>query len=251
MRFEDERYVRVFTRDTTTWLMWSWQARFVFMSLLRKVDRAGVVNVGAHGLRGLSVLIGVPLEIVETGMAELLADETVKGADGAFVIPKFLAAQECSQSDKARQLAKRERDRVRIVSGGERGDSSREPTKRDETSRNVTQPSRIVTERHETSRAVTPRHALSLRTVPSVPSVPDPPKAPPPGGSALSRLGIKPDRTPIPTPIPTPDEPTTPPPLATPPPPDESPLATPPPKDIAALKAANRAKLATLGVTRG
>jgi hypothetical protein len=188
MRWEDERYVRLYTRDTTTWLMWSWQARFVFMSLLRKVDRAGMIDVGAYGLKGLSVALGVPLEIVDVGVAELLADGTIRQAGSMFVVPNFLHAQECSQSDKARQAAKRERDRAKAL--GHEGPQDDGPhggvTQCDTESRNVT-------ESHAESQPVTPSHTASLRTVPSVPSRADEDGAPAPVDSwgVLNRVRIR------------------------------------------------------------
>ena len=40
MRFEDERFVRVYTRDTIAWLAMRWESRTVLSMLFRKVDRA-------------------------------------------------------------------------------------------------------------------------------------------------------------------------------------------------------------------
>ena len=43
MDWANERYVRLYTRDTVTWKMWPWEARAIFPLLMRKVDRAGVL----------------------------------------------------------------------------------------------------------------------------------------------------------------------------------------------------------------
>ena len=53
MDWSNERYVRVYTRDTTTWKILSWEARALLQFLIRKVDRSGVVDTGRHGARGL------------------------------------------------------------------------------------------------------------------------------------------------------------------------------------------------------
>ena len=37
MRWEDERYVRVYTRDTPEWCLLSWEARALFLLLLTAV----------------------------------------------------------------------------------------------------------------------------------------------------------------------------------------------------------------------
>jgi hypothetical protein len=143
--------------------MWSWQTRFVFMSLLRKVDRAGMIDVGAYGLKGLAVALAAPIEIVEAGVAELLSDGTIKQAGSMFVIPNFLHAQECSQSDRARKRAERERDRAHAI-------DSADVTNRDDESRSVTKShaeSHAVTSGHTESQPVTPCRAVPSRTEPS------------------------------------------------------------------------------------
>lgn len=43
MNWSDERYVKLYERDTLTW---PWQAKCVFALLLRKVDRSGVLDTG-------------------------------------------------------------------------------------------------------------------------------------------------------------------------------------------------------------
>lgn len=111
MRFEDERYVRLYTRDTTTWLMLSWQARFVLMSLLRKVDRAGILDVGEDGVDGLATVIGVPRDIVDAGLPHLIRRGAIEERNGTYIMPRFLEAQECTKSDSQRKREQRERDR--------------------------------------------------------------------------------------------------------------------------------------------
>ena len=46
MRWEDENYVRLYTRDTTDWKLLSWEARALFVLLMRKLDRAGILELG-------------------------------------------------------------------------------------------------------------------------------------------------------------------------------------------------------------
>jgi len=45
MDWSNERYVRVYTRDTAEYLALCWQAKALLSLLLRKCDRAGVVVV--------------------------------------------------------------------------------------------------------------------------------------------------------------------------------------------------------------
>lgn len=162
MNFEDERYVRLYTRDTTTWKLWSWQARFVFMSLIRKVDRAGILEVGDDGVEGLAAVLEIPLDIVELGLAIITkknskGEATVEWSEGRIGIPNFIPAQECRSTDAKR--ARDYRERMKVT----KPVTEASPVVTDE-SRNVTEP----------SHGVTTRHTPSLRTVPSgtVPAVP-------------------------------------------------------------------------------
>lgn len=196
MRWEDERYVRIYTRDTPDWLAMQWQGRAVFYELTRKVDRAGLVPIGKSGVRGLAGLLHMPVDVVEVGVEELVTDGCVVRVDGGLLIRNFLEAQETPQSDRARKRAQRERDRdsKRATAGTgsdvtDRDISGQPVTDRDRESRNVT-------ESHAVSRAVTSGHKASLRTVPcrTVPNQKDPPYPPqagvaedPPGDADVAK----------------------------------------------------------------
>ena len=164
MNFEDERYVRVYTRDTTAWLMMPWQSRAILPLIFRKLDRAGLMELGEDGVEGLAVTISMPLEVVEAGLPELLRRGTLALHEGGLLgSPNFVAAQETSQSEKARAQAYRERTRD-LKRAEMAGITVRDAsvTVRDDAQRNVTDPSHVVT----------PRHTSSLCAVPPVPSVP-------------------------------------------------------------------------------
>lgn len=161
MRWEDERYVRVYTRDTTDWLAFSFEAQALLLMLLRKVDRAGILPLGKHGKRGVAIAIGHPREWerLESAFEELLADGCVRvSPDGTrLVIPNFIFAQEARASDKSRQQKSREFARDLAA--------SESVTLSDGVSQNVT-------ECHGTSHGVTPSHtpsplAVLSRAVPS------------------------------------------------------------------------------------
>lgn len=141
MDYSNERWIRVYTRDTTTWKVMDWRARSVLMLLLRKVTRSGVLDVGGRGVRGLAAMIEMPLEIVGEGIRQLIEEGVVAETPTSFVLPKFIEAQESTTSDAQRSRDYRERQRDRELSGS--------VTKRDAT---------------ETNRDdnVTGRHAASL-----------------------------------------------------------------------------------------
>lgn len=122
MDWSNERYVRVYTRDTTTWKLMDWRARTVLLHLVRKVDRAGVLDVGHDGVLGLAAVIELPLDIVEPGIAQLTTSRggipTVVDTGTAYVLPNFMPAQEAPQSDpqRKRESRARRRDRALAVS---------------------------------------------------------------------------------------------------------------------------------------
>jgi hypothetical protein len=45
MNFEDERFVKIYPRNTTNWKLLGWEGRCVLMMLLREVDRAGCLDL--------------------------------------------------------------------------------------------------------------------------------------------------------------------------------------------------------------
>lgn len=117
MHWADERYVRLYTRDTPDWLALSWQARALFIFILRKVDRSGVMDMGRAGERGLAALCAMPQDVVETALPELLADGCVERQGTSLIVPNFLDAQESRASGAARQRECRERRRDMMRNG--------------------------------------------------------------------------------------------------------------------------------------
>jgi hypothetical protein len=207
MRWEDERYVRVYTRNTPEWLALSWRARGIFCLVLRAVDRAGLLPVGKLGLRGVAVVVGAPPEDADGALRELLADGCLRFDEvaGLVMVPNFLAAQEAVQSDAARKRASRERARAtamsqnvtvghadpadggnvpaaaRVGNMGADAHMSRDVTLGHESGQLVTNQGQNVTRGHAVTRAVTP-----ILTVPSLTEEEiAPPGAPGPDGPGL------------------------------------------------------------------
>ena len=148
--FANEKYVRVYVRDTMTLTLLSWQARALLWEIMRKADRSGVIDVGGHGARGIAAVTRIPLDAVEPAIKELIDVGTLQVGEGCFILPRFIEAQETSSSDKKRQKETRERRRAKAM-----GDETSQPvTKRDETSQNVT-------DSHDASHDVTSGHTAS------------------------------------------------------------------------------------------
>lgn len=204
MRWEDERYVRLYTRDTIDWAMLSFEAQGLFSLLLRKVDRAGLLELGKHGKRGVAAAVGHPgrWEVLAPALEELLADGCVSISGTTLVIPNFIEAQEARASDAQRKRDQRERDRdIAKAQGfvGSKAGADIVAAVDRELSRNVTdcpaggqEVTPDVTRGHTESQAVTPS-----RAVPSVPSraVPSEEEAPPPPDqvSAFGAARVGPD----------------------------------------------------------
>ncbi len=112
MDWSDERYVRLYTRDTVTWKLIKWQGRHVLTELFRKVDRAGVLDFGDEGIEeAISALIDTPLEVVSIGLEKILERGVAVIQGSSLVLPNFLEAQEAAQSDKHRQRESRAKRR--------------------------------------------------------------------------------------------------------------------------------------------
>lgn len=127
MRWEDERYVRIYTRDTGDWLALSFEAQAVWMLMLRKLDRAGFLHLGKDGRAALPRLLGHPSRAreIDAALEELLADGCVRFVTPVTGVtanvtrlfaPNFTDAQEWTLT--AAERAKKYRDRKRAEQQG-------------------------------------------------------------------------------------------------------------------------------------
>lgn len=158
MDWTEERYVRLYTRDTGDMLAIGWQGRAVLAEYMRKADRAGILDETDPAI--LAEMFRMPIDVCCEGLDKLTRRGVVEAVKGAFVIPNFIEAQEAVQSDKQRQRESRARRRDLA-----RGQTV---TERDT-------PSRLVTTGHAESRAVTDGHSVPYRTVPYRADPPTPP----------------------------------------------------------------------------
>lgn len=177
MDWANERYVRLYTRDTITWKLIGWEGRAILPQLLRKVDRAGVLELGGlTPAEAVAAVIDAPIELVETAMQRILARGAAELGVDSIIIPKFIDAQEEPQSDaqRARECRARRRDLMRS------------------SSRTVTPSSHeSLQERHTESRGVTP----SFPSDPSSLSKKELQAAKPPAPRQVSKLGAHESKT--------------------------------------------------------
>jgi hypothetical protein len=158
MKWQNERWIKVYVRSNPDFLALSWQARGLFFLVLRELDPLGEMKLGKLGTKGVSVAIRGPWvevkpfweELVLDGCIEVLEDETAARAPG------FVEAQEARQSDAARAMKYREMKKTSSVVSDEH---SRFVTRCDAiASRSVTPASRNLNARH------TPSHAVTIRS---------------------------------------------------------------------------------------
>lgn len=164
MDWQNERYVRVYIRDTVTLTMLGWEARALLWELLRKVDRAGVLDLGGHEpTAAVAAMVGIPLEVVERCLPLLTAgdDPTVVINEAALLLPNHMEAQEATQSNAQRQRESRAKRLAQAHAVTSSHTPSHPVTERDD-------PSQNVTDCHVQSHAVTSSH--SSLAVPNQPS---------------------------------------------------------------------------------
>jgi hypothetical protein len=124
LRYDDESYVKVYTRDTLEWEVLSFDASSLHLQLWRKLDRSGAFIVGDVVQEDVPRALAKKLNSDEPRMAAALAElirkkfVVMSDADGqlAIVFPYYVAAQSARTADRIRQQEKRVRDRDRAIS---------------------------------------------------------------------------------------------------------------------------------------
>jgi len=156
MDWSNETYVRLYTRDSISWKRLRWQGQTVLMHLLRKFDRAGIMD-GVNDINlDVAIMTGLPDDVVETGMKSLLQEEVLNFDGKILFMPNFLEAQETPKSDKQRQKESREKRRTEAC-------LSQNVTV---TTENVTKVKENVTNCHDVTTHVTSGHNVSLLAMP-------------------------------------------------------------------------------------
>lgn len=208
MNFEDEPYVRIYQRDTKTWLRWRWEGQTVFALTSRKLDRAGMLDDVTDPVADVALITGLPEEVVRIGLERVLATGTFELRGGRLIAPRYVEAQTAIKSDKLRsaELRKRRRDWARA---GTDDDEVVPPedsvTRATESGSSVTlasqpvmpvtppvsEPSRGTTTHHGPSRGVTPSLAYPSLALPN-----GSPKPPSESASTSSASGHKRSKAP-------------------------------------------------------
>jgi hypothetical protein len=180
MDFANERYVRLYVRDTITWLRLKFEGQTILALMLRKADRAGVIDMDPDiepWEAAMLHLPGCPEPFAKLGMGNCLKQKCIVHDGDRLVFPRYIEANETPMSDKQRAKESRAKralldqfDQLSLPLQSQRAPSQSEV----QASRFVTPPSQIVmpashavTPRHAESHAVTPCRTVPYRAVPS------------------------------------------------------------------------------------
>lgn len=162
MDWSNERYVRIYTRDSRNLKLFGWEGRALLWETIRKADRAGVIE-GVRNADDLALMVEMPVEVVRSALARIQSvdPDTIQLTELGVVLPSYIPANESKQSDRQRQRESRAR----------RSAKAREVTPGDAIeSPSVTELGESVTAGHSRSHAVTACHSVPCRAVPSMPS---------------------------------------------------------------------------------
>lgn len=115
MDFADERFVRIFVRDSKTWLRWGWEGQAVFVLVMRKFDQCGRIDDVDDPAEDVALLTGLPVEVVRVGLPRILGSKTFVHTGRSLECPNFIDGQTASRSDSARCREYRARLKSRLA----------------------------------------------------------------------------------------------------------------------------------------
>ena len=153
--WSNDRYVRLF-KPSVDHRTLCWQARVIWPLLMQEANGAGVLRA-RKGLAAIANAIDVPLEVVEPGVADLLADGCLEVMPDGYIIRNYVAAQTAIMSSNSRKARQREVDEAVAALA-----AAAEMTKQSG-SQIGHATSHEVTEGHGASRDVTPSRAEPIR----------------------------------------------------------------------------------------
>ena len=106
MRWGDERYVKMYTRQSPDWRALPWEARALWHELLKQVDRAGTLAFSKPVV--LALAVNMPPSVVETALNVLAEDGCIALHPGGLTLRNFVDAQETQATPASRKRLERE-----------------------------------------------------------------------------------------------------------------------------------------------
>lgn len=171
MLWEDENYVKLYTRDTPTWKALRWEAKATLALLLRKLDKAGLLECGRLGRAAVGLMVDVPEHVVMAGLEDLERHEVIAWHGNTLEMPNYEEAQEARKSDVLRKREQRQKakDRARASASKNAETIPQTETSDTEPAQPIENRDDDVTRGHTASQDVTRRHS------PDTPDTPDTP----------------------------------------------------------------------------
>lgn len=133
MNFEDEEYIRVYTRNTATTKKLGWEGRTVLWHIERIVQKSGVLELedGDDLVEVVAALCDLPEDITKCGLERLASRGVTVRHEASLEIVRFVEAQNAKRSDRLRAQDYRDRQKAEaLVSAEKKADASRSVTER-------------------------------------------------------------------------------------------------------------------------
>lgn len=145
MNFEDEEYVRLYSRDTVTMKKIGWEGRTVLWHIMRKVESSGVLELedGDDEAEAVALLCDVPVDLARIGLDKLASRGVTQRHGSSLVLVRFVEAQTARRSDRLRAQDYRDRQKIKLLE-------------------EIEQSSRGVTANHDSSLPASPLHLPAL-----------------------------------------------------------------------------------------
>lgn len=112
MDWSNENYVRVYVRNTTTWKLLGFEGQTVLLHVMRRLDRAGVMDLaGLPPWEAAQLHCELPEAIARIGMSRLLDRNVFVHNGDCLVMPNFELAQTAVKSNALKCRESRARRR--------------------------------------------------------------------------------------------------------------------------------------------
>ena len=150
MRWEDEHWRKLYTRETAAWASLEWQAQACVLLFIKTCEADGTI-CAPRGPSQVARLWRWPADIIEAGLEQLEQDGTITRNGGRYHMPNFAAAQAARTSARQRKAQERERakgsQRGPIDGGAEREGDYKRVTRGHTASHGVTKERKIEREK--------------------------------------------------------------------------------------------------------
>ena len=176
--FANERYVCLYTRDTTTWKRLPWQARMLLPNILRKCDRSGMISLeGMTPAECVALHCDLPIgDFLLAALPPLFrpmdpndpSTAVLQLTASAIFWPRFAEGQDTAKSDKQRQRESRESRQLRAKQAAR--SATQEELFQKEPSRCVTDPVDLGFSQNVTARIVASSQTVTDLYIQAVPS---------------------------------------------------------------------------------